>query len=263
MKTIFFYSVFLFGIFFTNAQKKFLINPEKIDDKTAIVGCFALYDSTETFKQMDFVIRNIQDIKKMANEFFLNPKDEVANFGQSPDFKISVIQNYDDIETWSVNPSFGTVAVDGKTYKFDLKKIYNLSKKFSKHTKHEVKNFSNQKDYQDYLELQKRKPEFLYSWMPEFKYEGNFEVEIIKDSKVDNPTKAIKYLEKEILKFTNEDTFQILYTGTPKNFIQKDQFTLTVSGNRNLFENLSKTLTYKVYDWKSEENEGDFFYEEN
>jgi hypothetical protein len=53
---------------------------------------------------------------------------EVKNGFEDPNFMITIIQNFDEVKTWHVNPALETVMSDGHIYKFDIGLLNGLAK---------------------------------------------------------------------------------------------------------------------------------------
>ena len=148
---------------------------------------------------------------------------------------------------------------DGQTYKFDLSQITKLHDKYPFSYDYEVKSFSNKDEYQLYLAKQKTNPRFLFAYAPQFKYEGSFEIEFKKSSKFPHPKAISEYLEPFILKIVNKDEYRISYMLDSKNMSNIDQYTMTVSGPKKLFDEL-KIDGLKNENWQLTKEEGYFFY---
>lgn len=240
------------------SQKK-LFDTLKVDSKTKIIGRYPQYDKTKKYENFNFIIddsTSIEDFKKN-----LKLDDEVKNSFETPNFKLTVVKNYEEIGSWTINPTQKTAMThDGHTYKFDLAQIASLNVKKPFNYIYEIKVFKSKREYEDYLILQRQNSKFLFDYGPSFKYEGNFEIEFKKSNDFSNPKTISEYLKSNIEKISNKGEYNISYELNEKNMDNRNQFTMTIRGSKKLFDNL-KLKNLKNKNWQPTVEDAYFFYQ--
>src|SRR5215216_5603240 len=84
-------------------SQKNLFDTLKVDCSTKIIGRYPQYDKSKTYEKYNFII---EDSAQML-EFIKNLKlgKEVENSTEDPSFKLTVVKNYDEIGSWTINPT--------------------------------------------------------------------------------------------------------------------------------------------------------------
>src|SRR6218665_2943542 len=127
MRTI----IILFFLIITNqvlSQKK-LFKTLKIDKTTKIIGRYPQYDKNRTYEKYNFIIEDSTQIAEFAKNIKLGK--EVKNSTEEPCFRITIVKNFEEVGTWTVNPTLKSVMThDGNTYEFDLNQITKLNETF-------------------------------------------------------------------------------------------------------------------------------------
>ncbi|MCF6141668.1 hypothetical protein L1S34_10255 [Flavobacterium sp. K77] len=254
--------LFIIIIFIPNfiIGQKTLFDSLKVDNSTKIVGRNPHYDKDKTYEKYNFII---EDSIKIV-DFIKNIKlgDEVRNSLENRNFKLTIVKNKKEIGSWTINPTQKSAMThDGKTYKFDLNQITSFNQTSPLKHYHEVKVFSSKKDYENYLIEQKKNPNFLFDYSPQFKYEGSFEIEFKKSSKFSSPKVISEYLTPYIEKIVKKDEYSLSYVLNDKNRNNTDQFTMTIRGSKNIFEEL-KIKSLKNENWEETVEDGYFFYKQ-
>jgi len=239
-------------------SQKILFDTLKVDSKTKIVGRYPQYDKTKKYENFNFIIEDsisIEDFKKN-----LKLGDEVKNSFQTPSFKLTVVKNYEEIGSWTINPTQKTAMThDGHTYKFDLAQITSLNVKNPFNYIYEIKVFKSKREYEEYLILQRQNSKFLFDYGPSFQYEGNFEIEFKKSNDFSSPKIISEYLKSNIEKISNKGEYNISYELNEKNMDNRNQFTMTIRGSKKLFDNL-KLKNLKNENWQPTVEDAYFFY---
>jgi hypothetical protein len=239
-------------------SQKVLFDTLKVDSKTKIIGRYPQYDKSKTYEKYNFIIEDSTSIVEFIKNLKLG--DEVKNSFETPSFMLTVIKNYDEIGSWTINPTLKSAMThDGHTYKFDLNQISKLNENNSFYYLYKEKSFSNISEYANYLKEQKNNPKFLFDYAPQFKYEGSFEIGFKKSERFPHPKAISEYLKPYIEKIVNNGEYNLVYIANEKNKKDREQYTMTISGSKKLFDNL-KVEKLKNENWQPIIEEGYFFY---
>jgi hypothetical protein len=239
-------------------SQKNIFDTLKVDAKTKIIGRYPQYDKSKTYEKYNFII---EDSIKIV-EFISNLKlgKEVENSSEDPSFKLTIVKNYNEIGSWTINPTLKSAMThDGHTYEFNLKQIANLNKLYPFSYYHEIKVFNSKSEYERYLTEQKNNAKFLFDYSPQFRYEGSFEIEFPKNSKFAHPKAISDFLTPYIEKIVNKDDYSLGYVLNSKNMNNREQYTMTIQGSKKLFEKL-KLDNLKNENWQPTVEDGYFFY---
>lgn len=257
------FTIILFLVFSLNAfaqnEKPKLYDILKVNDSTRIIGIYPHFDKDQTFRDLNFIIENPAEIKKVIQSFEVG--DEIANSFDNPNFRVLVVQNFKDVNSWIVSPYSKNVLTKGHTYTFDIEKIKKLHKKYPLNYKFEKASFKNLQEFALYLLKQKQNPAFLFSYNPIFKYEGSFELQFPKNEKFSSPKSISQYIRPMIEKIANPEDFSISFKASEYNLKNADQFTMTITGPKQIFETL-KVGELINKNWSATEESGIFFYKE-
>ncbi len=96
---------------------------------------------------------------------------------------------------------------------------------------------------------------------PDFTYEGYFDVQFPQNEQFKNSEAAIAYLKPIVEKLTKKK-FDINYTITEKNILDRTQFTITVAGEENIYKKI-KLDNLQKGDWQSLSYEASIFRKAN
>ena len=254
--------ILLILIFITNSfyGQKVLFDTLKVDSKTKIIGRYPQYDKSKTYEKFNFILEDSVSIENFRKNLMLG--DEVPNSLENPCFKLTIVKNYNEIGSWTINPNQKTAMThDGHTYKFNLAQISLLNEKNPFSYIYEVKIFKRKSEYEDYLSLQKRNPKFLFDYGPQFKYEGDFEIVFNKTNEFSSPKAISDYLKPYIEKIVNEDEYRIAYKLDEKNKTNQNQYTMTITGPKKLFNKLL-LKEHKNINWQPTVEDAYFFYKQ-
>lgn len=252
-----FTSLFLFLALYVSGQKT-LFETLKIDSTTRIIGRYPQYDKSKTYEKYNFIIEDSMMIVEFINSLKLG--SEVANSIGPSEFKLTVVKNYRETGSWTINPNLKTVMThDGHSYEFDPEQISNLNKKYPFAYDYEIKVFKSPAEYDKYLAEQKLRPNFLFDYAPQFKYEGSFEIEFPKNKKFPHPKAISDFLMPLIEKIVNKRDYTLGYELSSRNMSKMNQFTMTIQGPRKLFDQL-KVEGLKNENWQPTVEDAFFFY---
>lgn len=238
--------------------QKNLFDTLKVDVSTKIIGRYPQYDKSKTFEKYNFIIDDSINIVRFIKNLKLGK--EVKNSTEDPSFQLTIVKNYDEIGSWTINPTLKSAMThDGHTYEFDLTQIENLNKQYPFTYYHEIKVFNSRNEYEIYLAEQKNNPNYLFDYGPQFKYEGSFQIEFPKNSKFLHPKAISDFLAPHIEKIVNKDDYSLGYELNAKNMNNRDQYTMTIQGPKKLFEQL-KLENLKNEKWQPTVEDAYFFY---
>lgn len=256
MRVTFF--IFLLTISFSLlAQEKYIFDTAKIDGTTKLIGRYPQYDKQKTYKEFNFIITDPETIKAVIMTLPLGK--EGKNIIEDPEFRMNIVQNFEEVKTWIVNPNLKSVLSEGHTYEFDVMKLKSLAKKYPFDYKFDKIPFKSKADYEKYLEKQKSDKTFLFVYAPQFEYEGSFEIQFPRNNKFSSPKAISDYLTPLIEKIVSKDEYRVSYVLNEKNRNDQTQFTMTITGNRKIFNDLQLENLNKE-NWTETVEEGWFFY---
>lgn len=250
--------IFFLSSFFIKGDVPKFYDISLVNDSTKIIVEGDFRD--ESGLDFNFIIEKPDEIREFISA--LQYGSPVGNIYSEESIEIHLIQDYRDITSLRVNPKYKRIfANDGHSYQFDLNQLIAWRKKY-----HPMKltakgaNFRTKKEFELFLNTQKQNPDFLYSSIPLFKYEGSFEIEFPKDKMFYNPQAVMDYLEP-IIKKTEPDKekFTMSYVLDGKNLSDKNQYTITISGSKQLFESL-KVDNYENSNWTLTVENAAFYY---
>lgn len=256
MRTI----LILFSFIIANQAfgQKGLFDTLKIDATTKIIGRYPQYDKNKTYENYNFIIEEPVEIEKFVKKIKLD--EEVPNSIEDPNFVITIIKNYQETGSWTINPrQQSAMTHDGHTYKFNLNQIIELHKQYPFKYNSEKKMFKSKLDFETYLAEQKNNPNFLSAYAPQFRYEGSFEIEFKKSSQFPHPKAISDYILPYIEKIVDKGEYSVTYILNDKNMNNNDQYTMTVSGPKKLFDEL-KIIGLKNENWHAIVESAFFFY---
>lgn len=240
-----------------SAQHNLLFDTSKINANTKLIGRYPQYDQQKTYKSLNFIIEDPAIIKKVITTLTLGK--EGKNTIQDPDFRITLIENFDEVQSWTINPGLNSAMYNGHTYEFDINKVKELAKKYPFDYRFDRVPFNTKEDYQKYLSQQKEQKDFLFDYAPQFQYEGSFEVQFPQNQKFSSPKAISNYLTPFIKKIISKDDYRISYELNEKNMKDQTQFTMTITGSKKLYEEL-QLENLKKEEWIPTVEEGWFFY---
>jgi len=242
------------------AQDNLLFDTSKIDINTKLIGRYPQYDKQKAYMFLNFIIDDQATIKHVITTLTLGKEGE--NTIEEPGFRIDLIQNFDEVKSWTVNPTLNSAMYNGHTYEFNIDKIKELATKYPFDYKFDKIPFKDKEEYVRYLSKQKENKDFLFNYAPQFKYEGSFEVEFPHNRKFSSPKAISDYLKPLIEDFVSKGDYLVTYFLTEKNKNDQTQFTMKIFGSKKLYDTLQLDKLKKE-EWKPGVEEGWFFYRTN
>jgi hypothetical protein len=249
-----------FGLlsFFIEGDVPKFFDIEKVDSSTMIIAYGGFVD--ENGKNYNFIIDESDEIKKFISG--IKYGEPQSNVFSQRSLEIHLVQDHRDITFLTIVPEYKRVfANDGVSYKFDLNQLedwrakYRPLQRFAKGV-----NFKTQKEFEEFLNKQKQNPNFLYSSYPLFRYEGSFEIQFPKSNQFKNPQAIMDYLKPFIKEVEpDEEKYSLSYELDDKNMTDRNQFTITISGSKKLFNEL-KVENYQNSNWLLIQENASFYY---
>ncbi|MBK9381088.1 MAG: hypothetical protein IPN39_07150 [Chitinophagaceae bacterium] len=86
------------------AQKN-LFDTLKIDPSSKIIGRYPQYDKSKTYEKYNFIIEDSTEIVEFIKKLKIGK--EVENSTEDPSFKLTIVKNFDEIGSWTINPILG------------------------------------------------------------------------------------------------------------------------------------------------------------
>jgi hypothetical protein len=243
-----------------SAQNNFQIDLSKIDKDTKLVGRHPQYNKNSQYAKLNFIVENVEEIKNLLRK--INYGAEITNRFDPNCFDLTLIQGDKEKRIGTIIPHNNSISFDGNTYRFDIGQIDKLNRKYPFDYRCDVKVFKSEKEYSDFLMLQKKDNSFLFDYDPDFRFEGSFEIIFPKNDQFPSPLKISEYLEPFINKIESDNNkYRVDYALKGVNVTNRNQYTMTITGSRKLYELLELSdKNLKKENWKYAESEGYFFY---
>ena len=232
----------------------------KLEPGARLIGRYPQYDKKKTYRDLNFCIDDPAEIRKAIQ--LLRVGEEVENATQDPDFGVALVQGNMESRRWRINPTLRSAGYNGHTYRFDIKKIKELSKRFPFDYRYEKVVFATGEEYETYLAKQKGDSTFLFNYSPSFRFEGSFDVQFPKTEQFSSPRAISEYLDPIIEKIVAKNEYTVSYWLNDRNMRDQSQYTMTIMGSKRLFENLQIDGRTKEA-WKPAVATGMFFYRQS
>lgn len=239
------------------AQEMVIFDTSKINVNTKLIGRYPQYDKMKTYKKLNFIVEDPQTVKKVIASLTLGK--EGPNSIQEQDFRITIVQDFKEVKSWIVNPALNSVMDDGHTYEFAVDKLKGLAEKYPFDYRFDKIAFSNTIEYDEYLQKQKSNQAFLFSYAPQFKYEGSFKIQFPRNETFVSPKAISDYLKPLVEQIVSKNEYTITYILDDKNLGDQTQFTMTITGSKKIYAELVVDKLKKK-DWKLTKEQGWFFY---
>ena len=243
---------------FQSIAQNNLFDTLKINSSTKLIGRIPQYDRSGIYEKYNFIIEDSSKIKDFLKKLIIGQETENSTQGQ--DFLLTIVNDFREVGLWTVKPKLGLIiTVDGHSYKFDLNQIANLNNQYPLAFYYDTQFFSNKAEYEKYLSEQKKNPNYLFDYEPQFKYEGDFSIDIPKSSKFPDQKAISKFLIPYIEKIVRKEDYNIQYEEGTNYTKTQDIFTVYIKGSKKLFEQLSFGK-YKNQFWHSTDLVAYFYY---
>lgn len=245
---------------FATAQVTSMINDKNVDASTKVYGMAPLSDETKAYEKFNFMLENAAAIQ--LGKPILEYGYQSSTFqAQDNGVMIYMVKDKKIVDQWLVNPAFYNVFHDGIPYSYDTDKLAVLADKYPLIYKEEKRQYKTEKEYQKQRPALFADPYNLIITEPDFTYEGYFDVQFPQNEQFKNSEAAIAYLKPVVEKLTKKK-FDINYTITEKNILDRTQFTITVAGEENIYKKI-KLDNLQKGDWQSLSYEASIFRKAN
>lgn len=221
---------------FSLAQVTSMINDKNSDASTKVYGMSFLTDATKANEKYNFILENETAIKfaKPLLEYGFQASSAQA---EESGFMVYVVKDKKIVDQWLVNPSFYNVFHDGVPYSFNPDNLAVIADKYPLIYKEEKRVYKNEKDYKKQRDALFRDPYNLIITEPDFVYEGYFEIQFPKNEQFQNSQAIDAYLRPLIEKISKKK-FEINYALSEKNILDRNQFTMTILSEENVYKKL-------------------------
>ena len=208
-------------------------------DSLKIIGMYYNWDQNKTYEKYNFYITDKKTINSLINNTYYNGLTE--NISEQNNFSIIVTKNNQILDRWSVSPKFENINIKGKSHKFDISTLARLAEKFPFKYNWYKQEFKNRAEFEKFYSNKIKDKNTLFIYKPDFIYEGSFEIQFPKNETFLHPKAIDEYLRPKIEKIAKDEKFSIGYVLTEFNMKNRDQYTMTVSGSKNIFNKLKET----------------------
>jgi hypothetical protein len=220
-----------------------LLKDIKFDDSTKLIGMYAHYDKNKTYENYNFCITDIKDISEISNKLVY--QEETTNvFGR--EYYIIVLRGNKIVKKWSVSLRTESISIDGHSYRFDSKKIKKLSKKYSFEYDFSKKTFENKSQFLLFEKNLKDDKNFLFLYAPEFRFEGEFDLEFKKSDIFLNAQAIYIYLKPKLDSIEAQGTeTRFIYKANDYNMQHKGQYSMTLSCSYAVYKDFQEPNAIK------------------
>ncbi|WP_126653548.1 hypothetical protein [Chryseobacterium aureum] len=228
----------------------------KNSDSLKIIGMYYNWDKNKTYEKYNFYIID----KKVIDSLIANTKynESTQNIFEQNNFSIIVTKKNEIIDRWSVNPKFENINIKGKSHKFDISTLSQLAKRFSFKYKWYKQEFPDKESFNLFYANKIKDSKTLFIYKPNFIYEGSFELQFPKNETFLHPKAIDEYLRPKIKEILGNKEFGISYILTEFNMNNRDQYTMTISGPKELFKKLNDKKAKKG-NWTNTKLEAEIF----
>lgn len=234
---------------FSVAQVTSMINDENTDSSTKIYGFSSLTDNNKTYEKYNFILDNstaIQFSKPLLEYGYQSSTMQAQENG----VMIYMVKDKKIVDQWLVNPTFYNVFHNGIAYSFDADKLNVIADKYPLIYKEDKRTFLSEKEYKKQRANLFNDPYNLIITEPDFNYEGYFDVQFTKNEQFKTAEDVQNYLKPIVEKLTKKK-FDISYSISEKNILDRNQFTLSVSGEENIYKKIKLLPEVVKSEWNS------------
>ena len=221
---------------FTTAQVTSMINDKNVDQTTKVYGMASLNDTQKMYDKYNFILENsaaIQQVKPLLEYGYQTDNMQAQENGMM----IYMVKDKKVVDQWFVNPAFYNVFHDGTAYSYNADQLASIAEKNPLIYKEEVKTYETEKEYQKQRQYLFADPYNLIITEPDFTYEGYFEIQFPKNEQFKDVEAINAYLRPMLEKITKKK-FDINYTLSEKNIMDRTQFTMSIAGEENIYKKL-------------------------
>ncbi|MBW7675879.1 hypothetical protein [Chryseobacterium chendengshani] len=207
-------------------------------DSLKIIGMYYNWDENKIYEKYNFYITDKKTIDSLISNIYYH--ESTKNIFEHNNFSIIVTKNNQILDRWSVSPKFENINIKGQSHKFDISILGKLAKKFPFKYNWYKQEFKNREDFEKFYSSKINEKSTLFIYKPNFIYDGSFEIQFSKNETFIHPKAIDEYLRPKLEKIAKDEKFSISYILTEFNMKNRDQYTMTVSGSKNLFNKLKE-----------------------
>ena len=242
------------------SQESLILENIDLNQNMRLIGMYPHYDKEKTFEKYNFLIEDFKVLDSLSK--LLTKGKEVKNQFTKGEFNIRLFEGDKKLKTWSFNPKYSYLRIDGKSYEFNATQILNLAKIYKLEYSFNKMSFKSEEEFNKEYENLKLNENLLFVYKPNFKFGGKFEVKFLKTRKFKHPKAIIKYLNKYINKSRKKNEYRTYYVLTNYNKKNRNQYTMTIESDLDLFENF-KIKKGEKGKWIQNEYTSTIFMKEN
>jgi|TARA_B110000211_G_C13920648_1_gene482580 hypothetical protein len=219
------------------SQKSLILENIDLNQNMRLIGMYPHYDKEKTFEKYNFLIVDFKVLDSLSK--LLTKGKEVKNQFTKGEFNIRLYQGNKKLKTWSFNPKYSYLRINGKSYEFDANQILSLAKSYPLEYSFNKMSFKSEEEFNKKYENLKLNENLLFVYKPNFKFGGKFEVKFLKTKKFKHPKAITAYLNKYINKSRKKDEYRAYYVLTNYNKKNRNQYTMTIESDLDLFESFN------------------------
>ncbi|MEP4534786.1 MAG: hypothetical protein ABJ004_16965 [Cyclobacteriaceae bacterium] len=216
------------------AQNNLLFEDIEFTNSMRLVVMHPHYDERSTYESYDLIIDDKKTFDSLRSS--LTYGSEVTNFWDRNEPSIILLDGDQSIKRWAINPMKASIRIDGKSYRFNTDLIQELASKYPLNYSTEKTEFTSPEEFEEFRSQVQNDQSYLFMYKPNFDYQGFFEVRFMRSNKFRHPKDIDPFLRPQLKKITSEEEFRISYVANEYNLSHRNQFTMKVDANKNLYE---------------------------
>ena len=230
---------------FSLGQPVYPFEKFQFDSSYRIMLMPSLEDKTN--QHLCFIIDKVKDMNDMKAEWVFEKKAMRGSGYNS--LSIYITRNKKIEGTFSINPTFSNIFIDGESYEFDFSVLESYARKYPLHITTKKTEFKTKVAYEKYYLAALKDPKFLFLYEPNFRYEGSFTIAVDKSDIYPDPSAAIKELDRQFLQFSPREKFNITYLLSPENMANQNAMVLEVDSDKSAFDAFKGNKTFRKGNW--------------
>lgn len=231
------------------AQINTFVDAHKADPKVQLIGVSNEIAADAKYVKYNFYLDNATKIAQEKYNLEYGFATDNRSVGEE-NFMVYVVKDKKIIDQWLINPGFYNAFHDGIAYSYDADKLQNLATKFPLSYELERISYKNEKEFNKAKTKLYQEVSALLIIDPVFGFEGSFDLSFPKNEQFTSPEAIAEFLKPQLEKLT-KNKFDISYAITERNFTDRNQITMTVSGDLALHKKLQLDKVTKG-EWQAE-----------
>lgn len=241
---------FLLLLFSSYAQKSLVFENLHLNQNMRLIGMYPYYDEEKTFEEYNFIIEDLKSLDSITK--IITKGQKIMNQHTRNEFNMRLYEGDKKIRTWSFNPKYSYIRINGKSYVFDAHQILELTKKYGFKYSFSKKSYNIKEQFDKDYEVLKSDPNLLFVYKPSFKFKGTFDVKFLKSVKFKHPKAISQYLRKKIGKIKKDTEYRVYYVANEYSRENPNQYTMTIESDFEVFE-LFEDKNAEKKDWRPKE----------